>query len=407
MKKILSFMITLKLVFCISLTSFAFADYTKSPIIFSDKQVSSDVIKVERYLYEEDFTTVPVGEKPASYSLISSGNTSVEVVNESTEKKKEKNILKVYDNDPNAHVGFEFRYPDTANTMLIEVRMKYKPIGENCCPFYIRFFGNGSQTGELTQWSSGGSVNYYTDNGDNRGFTNPEGLTPDEWYTFRYFCNFKDREVAIEVTSEALKKDSEVNGVKAVLSGVRHSKEMGLTYSKGLSLDKDYTGEPINEIKFLTTGNTGEYYFDYIKVSEVKELKYRGPIPNKITPPYTVAPVFVPADKEINICFKGVYKYFVFKPFSEDGKIFVPLRTISSWYDLNYEKIKDGVILKGERTYELYENKAVANGKNYGREYGIKSVDDVIYVSLEEFVSLMGDKLEIKDNNAFVTEGER
>lgn len=407
MKKTVSFLISLVMILTVCCSALGFADYTKAPIMFSEEVTPTNVIKVEKFLYEEDFTSVPVGEKPASYSLIASGDTSVEVVNELYSGKNYKNLLKVYDNDPNAHVGFQFKYNNTANTMLIEVRMKYKPIGENCCPFYIRYIGNGSQAAQLTQWSSGGSVNYYTDNGDNRGFTNPEGLTPDEWYTFRFFCNFKEREVAVEVTSEALKKDSEVNGVKAVLSGVRHSKEMGLTYSKGLSLYKDYTGEPINEIKFLTTGNTGEYYFDYIKVSEVKELNYRGPIPKKIIPPYIIAPVYIPTDENININFKGSYKNFVFEPFVEEEKIFVPLRTASSWYDLSYEKIKDGVSLKGKSTIELYENKAIVDGKSHNSKYGIKIVDDVVYVSVEEFVSLMGDKIEIKGNKVVITEGDK
>lgn len=390
MKKLRLIFITAIIAAAYTVNGFAFADFTEPPLVFSDKAVKKDEVKVKKRLYEEDFTSVEIGEKPGSYSLISSGDTSVGVDDKNSDKK----YLRIYDNDPNAHVGFQFRYPHTAKNMLFEIKLRYLPLADTECPFYIRFFENGNQAAQITQWSDGGPVVYFNDNGENRGFTNPEGLAHGEWYTFRLLIKPDDREGIMEVSSEALKRDSVVNGVKAVLSGVRHSKEAGLTYSKGLSLYTTYSGEPVNEIKFLTTGKTGEYHIDYIRVSEADELKYRGPVPARIIPPYTASPVSFARDNRINISFEGVYRNFVFEPFEEEGKIYAPLRTLASWYDLSYEATEKGAVLK------------TADGKTTNG-FEIKEKDGVYYAPVEEFVRVMGDTAEISGNNVVIRGEEK
>ena len=115
----------------------------------------------------------------------------------------------------------------------------------------------------------------------------------------------------------------------------------------------------------------------------------------------------VAGENVTNISFRGVYKHPVFETYEENGKVFVYLRGISSWYDLSYEKTEKGASLSGKDiSIEVSGADLLLNKKKYA-ENCVAEKDGVLYVSVAEFAEIMGDSAEIKDGTVFIEEGEK
>ncbi len=380
MKRIISVLLALLMV--LSVAASVGAEATKEP---RDEEKVNTVDK-SKYLFYEDFSDTKVNQKPLSFSSITEGtDTSLYVVKEKNEAGVLKNLLKVDDKGSSGNLIFQVPIKGAKGKVLIETKFKFVQTEDDYMSFGFDVMSGKNLLSRIIQWSSGGTFNAFSDAGVNIGLT-PAKPESNQWYTMQVLMDVGNGLFDVQLESECM-KDVSFNA-----SAVKFDAKKGVTMLKGASVYTTNTGEQIDSVKFQTTSNRGEMYFDYIAITDnVKELEYKGEKPKPLALPMKETPKGTIIPGITNVNFKGEYLFFTQKPFEEGGSIYVPVRSLASAYGLS----TDISGMKCNLSGSVKVNADCTSGKITvdGKEISGKAIfkNRTVYLPVASFVEAMGD----------------
>jgi len=132
MKKLISLMLLISLLFCSCM--FAEAYKTKVPTD-EEYEAMKNAPNKSKYKLYEDFSSVAEGGIPVSISNLSiPSGTSVGVVKGKNEQGKTKNLLKVSDENSSSNVSFYIPVNQASKKILFETKFKFVQTSDKYLP---------------------------------------------------------------------------------------------------------------------------------------------------------------------------------------------------------------------------------------------------------------------------------
>ncbi len=391
MKKIISFVITLALSTSVALQAGAMA--TKEPC----KENRGKVIDKSKYTFYEDFSSTKASQKPATFTFVSeAADTTISVIKDKNEDGEIKNILKVDDKNASGNAIFDIPINQKKGKVLIETKFKYVKTTDDFMSFGFDMMNSNSTLGRVIQWSSGGTMNVYSNAGVNTPITIGAPVS-EAWYTLEILLDKDSGTFDVQLSSEALKNQSTTAAIKYDPAG-------GITMLKGTSVYPEAAGMSVNSLRVQTTSKRGELYFEYFRVIDgAGTLEYKGAKPEPLPLPMGKAPVLNALKGIVNVNFKGEYLFFTYLPYEENNNVFIPVKSIASAYKLSV-KTENGVATLGNgAVIDSNSGNLTVNGNVTENAAALRN--GVVYVSVIPFAEAMGDKA-YYDNEVVITEGE-
>lgn len=355
MKKIISFILTIFLLFVCFAPSYAWGTKNK---INNNQRSGTEA-------YFEDFSSHTPGEAPNGFDVVNYGG-KVYIEQCDAGEGEVKNALVLYDNmNPSAQdwggpsttktitpvkgtVSFEFRFKVVkTNSDISPVSFNIKNGNDSACTIAVDA-SNG-----ILSYTYGPSLSVELA-GTNRWFDN-------EWVTVRVTLNLKEQQAGVEVWADCLINSD----VKFVPSAKYEPSKGKLTYGN-LTLNSSFAHNSINELKIAMSRYEGKAYVDYISVYKNAEM----PQGNKNIS--AVVPVLesienVPSGKYVNMLYNGKYQYFSAKTLNVNSSVYCSAEDIKEIFNISYEFEKDDMI------FNFSKNVTVPSSK-IKESFGIKFV---------------------------------
>lgn len=378
MKKTIAFILSVMLLASACVTGGAYAD---------KNWLTDSSSKKIKYVYNEEFSTTPLGEKPAGLKITELQNTKVSVAQgDKDENGKYARYLHIYDNNASGDAKIDIPLSTKKQKLLLETKFKIThPENDKYLGFYIDFYGTDAPLARICRTGTVNYLYYFSYAGVNL-YPIQSAMMNNVWYECEMLIDLSAGTWDLQIVSDAFKD-------KVLKNSGRLDPEKGIFFVEGLPLSPDKYQKGVTSLRFHTYGATGSMYVDYIRVrDDVNALKYKGKPPEKLKLP-TIAPFIISSPYEnINVNYKGEYLFFALKPFVENGKVYAPLRTISSAYGFNLSYADGIYTLKKDGTeVTVSESGITVNGKALEGE-NVKLKSGIYCISVVDFATAMGDK---------------
>ena len=391
MKRIISIILA-ALLLCPTL---AMAAATKAPKKnYYAKKSTGSVSASNKYSKQEGdimlytFADVSVGSVPGGIS--GSGSAGVVTTEEYDVGGFKKNCLVLHDTDSSdgsSGVNASIATAGASGRFIVEFRFKYVPDATSqWVNLAMDFSGEKQYMSRFIIHSSTGNIIFNNTGGFNKTF---EKITPESWYTIKYFFDTNENIVEAQFLNETTK------------TSITVAEADPITPSKILS-----------KLSLSTLKYGGKLVFDYIRVSKTEELlsvleESQLSINKGTTQIKKPAPVAKPVSGRINFVVDGEYKYTTLKPYvSEMGNVMATLKNLALMLGMNYSREGSVYTITNDDTkvvFDLTSGTAEVNGKKAAIKEDAVLNGVQLFVPAESVASILGAEYSYDAVNELVT----
>lgn len=328
-------------------------------------------------VFFDDFTGFDVGARPSYMFNNGIAGSVYEVRTHDVGGKLKKNCLVVDDTVDTGGPCPILNITPVKGYVKAEMRYKFIPTGETqwpCARFY--FSGDSSKNGGVIAQTIFPSNTGWTvfNNGQNSSLETT-ALLADTWYVMTYYFDFNSKLINVSLTNEGTGKT---------------------TYVRDEGFTPGEAGESLQQLRINCLNFTGEWVFDYIRISQESkpaELPAEN-IKKGVTPINAVAVENHAIDGRINVKVNDKFKYLSAKPYlTEDGNVMITAKNAAAVLDMSYIRLGDVFTLKKDGTEIVLkdgQNSAQINGSAVQMPEAAKRDTTQLYVPLGFLAERLG-----------------